>query len=263
MKLPPFRLERYFARHEFNAPHLLCVSDCQSMSAGELLDLEPGSREALERLWLGYTESPGGHGLRAGIAGLYDGFGPANVLAHVGAQEAIFTFAQACLSPGDHVVVQVPCYQSLSQVAETVGCTVTPWVAREENGWIPDLDELERLAGPGVKAIFVNSPHNPTGSRLDAAAMERVARIAAGRGCLLFSDEVYRFLEYGEASVARPACELYERAVSLGVMSKSLGLAGLRVGWAACRDTGVLAAMAQVKDYTTICGSAPDRKSVV
>jgi len=64
-------------------------------------------------------------------------------------------------------------------------------------------------------------------------------------------------MEYDEEHAPRPACELYDQAVSLGVMSKSLGLAGLRVGWVACRDKGVLEAMSVVKDYTTICGSAP------
>jgi aspartate/methionine/tyrosine aminotransferase len=256
VKLPPFELERYFAQHEFTVPHLLCVSDCESMTVGQLLDLEPGSRERFEALSLGYTEAQGGLELREEIARLYDGLAPGAVLVHVGAQEAIFTFASACLEPGDEVVVHMPCYQSLHQVAASRGCTVVPWTAREENGWIPDPDELARLVGPKTRAVILNSPHNPTGARLDRLAMERVVEIASRHGCLLFSDEVYRFLEYGPSEAAPPACDLYERAVTLGVMSKSLGLAGLRVGWVACRDKAVLAAMAQVKDYTTICGSA-------
>jgi len=257
VKFPPFLLERYFAQHEFSVPHLLCVSDCQTMSMGELLDLEPGSRQAFERLPLGYTEAPGGAELRAEIAGLYTDLPPENVLVHVGAEEAIFTFATACLDPGDEVIVHTPCYQSLHQIAASRGCTVIPWVARAEHGWAPDPDELARLVTPRTRAIVVNSPHNPTGFCLDRAAMERIVAVAARQGCLLFSDEVYRFLEYGVNESPRPACDLYERAVSLGVMSKSLGLAGLRVGWVASRDKAALAAMAAVKDYTSICGSAP------
>jgi len=257
VKLPPFLLERYFAQHEFNAPYLLCVSDCEPLTVGGLLDREPGGREALERLPLGYSESAGLPELRARIADLYEGIAPEDTLVHVGAQEAVFTFASALLEPGDEVVAHMPCYQSLFQVAAARGCRVVPWVAREAAGWKPDLDELESLVGPRTKAVIVNFPHNPTGARLDAAAFERLAGIAARHGSHLFSDEVYRFLEYGPDTVARPACELYDRAVSLGVMSKSFGLAGLRVGWAASRDRALLAAMAQVKDYTTICGTAP------
>jgi len=257
MRLPPFLLERYFAQHEFNAPHLLCVSDCQTMTAGQLLDLEPGARQAFESLPLGYTESSGGPELRGQIAALYQDIEPSDVLVHVGAQEAIFTFSSACLRPGDEVVVHTPCYQSLFQVAQSAGCAVIPWVARQEDGWALDTDELSRIAGPKTRAIFINSPHNPTGASLDNAAMSRIVEIAARRGCLLFSDEVYRFMEYGPGTVARPVCELYERGVSLGVMSKSFGLAGLRVGWVATRDAAVREAMASAKDYTTICGSGP------
>ncbi|MFP5221621.1 MAG: aminotransferase class I/II-fold pyridoxal phosphate-dependent enzyme [Acidobacteriota bacterium] len=257
MKFPPFLLERYFAQHEFSAPHLLCVSDCQTMTTGELLDLEPGSREAFERLPLGYTEASGGAELRSEIATLYENLSPENVLVHVGAQEAILTFATACLEPGDEVIVHTPCYQSLHQVAATRGCAAVPWLARAENGWAPDPDELARLVTPRTRAIVVNSPHNPTGFCLDRTAMERIVAVAARQGCLLFCDEVYRFLEHGVDEPPRPACDLYERAVSLGVMSKSLGLAGLRVGWVASRDQTVLSAMAAVKDYTSICGSAP------
>jgi aspartate/methionine/tyrosine aminotransferase len=254
---PPFRLERYFARHEFTAPRLLCVSDCETLTAGALLDFEPGARQAFENLALGYTDSHGAPGLREEIAGLYQGIGPGNALVHVGAQEAIFTFAAACLKPGDEAIIHVPCYQSLEEVARGLGCSVVPWTARMENGFVPDPDELARLVTARTRAIVVNSPHNPTGACLDASGTARVAEIAANAGCLLFSDEVYRFMEHGPGEAPRPACELYERAVSLGVMSKSFGLAGLRVGWAACRDETALAAMAAAKDYTTICGSAP------
>ena len=256
MPIAPFQLERFFARHEFSAPFLLCASDCQTLTLGDLLDLEPGARQAFDELSLGYTESDGNPSLRAGIAGLYDGLDPDRVLVHVGAQEAIYTFACACLEPGDEVVVHMPCYQSLFQVAQSIGCVIVPWLAREEDGWRLDPDDLKRLAGPRTKAVVVNSPHNPTGACLDGSAMSAVVRRCAELGCLLFSDEVYRFLEYHD-DPAPPACELYERAVSLGVMSKAYGLAGLRVGWAASRDAGVLAAMAALKDYTTICASAP------
>jgi len=257
MRLPPFRLERYFAAHEFSVKHLLCVSDCQTLTVGQLLDLEPGARQAFEALSLGYTEAPGGPGLRGEIARLYHGLTASDVLAHVGAQEAILNFASACLAPGDEVVVQTPCYQSLYQVAESLGCRVLPWESRPENGWRPDLNELTRLVGPNTRAVLLNSPHNPTGFAFTAAEMARVVEIVSVHGCLLFSDEVYRGLEYGPASAPRPACELYERAVSLGVMSKAYGLAGLRVGWVATRHEPVLAAMAAAKDYTSICGSAP------
>ena len=117
MPLRPFGLERYFARHEFSARHLLCASDCESLAIAELLALEEGAAERFLALGLGYTESLGHPALREAIAGLYDGLSPDDVLVHAGAEEAIFNFMHVALAPGDHAVVHTSCYQSLAEVA--------------------------------------------------------------------------------------------------------------------------------------------------
>ncbi|HLT59440.1 MAG: aminotransferase class I/II-fold pyridoxal phosphate-dependent enzyme [Limnochordales bacterium] len=257
MRLPEFRLERYFARYEFNVDHVLCASDCQSLAVGDLLDLAPGSRAALERLWLGYTEAPGAPALREAIARLYADIGPGDVLVHSGAQEAILVFMLAALEPGDHVIVHTPCYQSLRDVARALGCQVSPWQAREEAGWALDLDELKGLLRANTRVVVINTPHNPTGWLMSREDFEELYRITAQRGIILFSDEVYRGLEEDPARRLPAACELGPHGVSLGVLSKSYGLPGLRIGWVATRNRQVLRRMAAVKDYTTICNSAP------
>ena len=111
MKLDQFHLERYFAKHEFSAPYLLCASDCESMELGELLAMAPGSREQLSSLWLGYTESPGNPELRQAITTLYEQVTANQVLVHAGAEEAIFNFMNVALQPGDNVIVHAPYYQ--------------------------------------------------------------------------------------------------------------------------------------------------------
>ena len=257
MRLPEFRLERYFARYEFNVKHVLCASDCQSLTVGELLDLEPGAREELERLWLGYTESPGSPALRREIARLYATIGPDDVLVHSGAQEAIFVFMHAALEPGDHVIVHSPCYQSLRDVAAALGCQVSLWTAREEAGWAVDIEELKRLLRDNTRVVVLNTPHNPTGWLMPRDAFEELVRITAERGVILFSDEVYRGLEENPGERLPAACDLGPHAVSLGVLSKSYGLPGLRIGWVATHDRRLLERMAAIKDYTTICNSAP------
>jgi len=257
MRLPPFKLERYFARYEFDVEHLLCCSDCESMSVGDVLDLEPGAEERFSRHWLGYTESLGSPSLREEISRLYNDISPAEILVHSGAEEAIFLFMQALLEPGDHVVVHWPCYQSLAEVASGIGCRVTRWKAREDRGWALDLDELLDLIRPGTKAVVVNLPHNPTGHLMDREHFLEMTDLLRARGIILFSDEVYRESEYHPEDRLPAACDVYENAVSLGVMSKSYGLAGLRIGWIATRSVSVLNRMAALKDYTTICNSAP------
>ena len=113
MNLTHFKLERYFAQYEFSTKYLLCSSDCESLAVSDLLKLEPGAEQDLKRLWLGYTESQGALSLRQEISRLYASMAPDQILVHSGAEEAIFLFMQAVLQPGDHIIVQWPCYQSL------------------------------------------------------------------------------------------------------------------------------------------------------
>jgi aspartate/methionine/tyrosine aminotransferase len=257
MKIPPFKLERYFAQYEFNVEHMLCGSDCQSVTVGELLALEPEAAERFQQHGLGYTESPGSPSLRKAIAGIYRDISPDQVLVHSGAEEAIFLFMQAMLDIGDHIIVHYPCYQSLEEVARSLGCQVTRWEAREENGWALDLDELRRSLRPNTKAIVVNTPHNPTGYLMSPGDYGELHRLARERGLIVFSDEVYREAEHDPADRLPAGCDLSESAVSLGVMSKTYGLPGLRIGWVATRNPDLLRKMAALKDYTTICNSAP------
>jgi aspartate/methionine/tyrosine aminotransferase len=163
----------------------------------------------------------------------------------------------AVLEAGDHIIVHWPCYQSLGEVARSIGCQVTLWEAREKNGWALDLDELRQHLRPSTKAVVINTPHNPTGYLMSKEDFQAVNRIAQDNGLLLFSDEVYRETEYRVEDRLPAACDLGEHAISLGVMSKSYGLAGLRIGWIATHNAQVYAKMAALKDYTTICNSAP------
>ncbi|MCE9647802.1 MAG: aminotransferase class I/II-fold pyridoxal phosphate-dependent enzyme [Chloroflexi bacterium] len=257
MHLPPFKLERYFAKYEFNTEFLLCSSDCEAMSVADLLALEPGSAEKFQNVWLGYTESQGSPDLRTEICKLYTSIEPEDILVHTGAGEAIYLFMYAAFQKGDHVIVHSPGYQSLAEVARAVGCDVSPWLAREENHWALDLDELRRLLRPSTRGIVINTPHNPTGFLMSRADFEAVNKFARENNLILFSDEVYRESEYDPAARLPAACDLGEHAVSLGVTSKTYGLAGLRIGWVATRNTKIYQAMASLKDYTTICNSAP------
>ena len=257
MNLPPFKLERYFAKYEFNTEFLLCSSDCEAMSIADLFAMEAGAAEKFQQVWLGYTESQGSPALRKEICKLYETIQPEEILVHTGAEEAIFLFMHAALKENDHVIVHIPCYQSLTKVAKSIGCDVSPWQAREENNWALDLDELRHLMRSTTKAIVLNTPHNPTGYLMSHADFEAVNKFAQENNLILFSDEVYRESEYDPATRLPAACDLGEHAVSLGVTSKTYGLAGLRIGWIATKNKKIYQDMAGLKDYTTICNSAP------
>jgi aspartate/methionine/tyrosine aminotransferase len=161
------------------------------------------------------------------------------------------------LGRGDHVIVHDPCYQSLREIAVAIGCEVTKWTAQEQNNWELELNFLKSHIKTNTKAIIINCPHNPTGYLMSKEKLLQIVAIAREHGILLFSDEVYRGLEYNEEDRLPAACDVYEHAVSLGVMSKTYGLAGLRIGWIATQDQDIYRNMAAFKDYTSICNSAP------
>ena len=256
LPIETFKLERYFARYEFATRYLLGSSDCEAFTIAELLALESGAEAALRDVRLGYTESRGAPELRRAIAGLYTTIEPEHVLVHTGAEEAIYAFVRAVLSAGERVVVQTPCYQSLLSVAQHQGCDVARWQPAADPDWRWSFDELEALLGPNAQAVLVNSPHNPTGYQMSEAEFREVVRIADERGATLFSDEVYRLSEL-DVPPLPAACDLSARAVSLGVLSKSFGLPGLRIGWLASRNEGLLDRVATYKDYLSMCTSAP------
>lgn len=257
MRLPPFRIERWYERYEFTTELMLSSSDCESVSVDEVLALEDDARERLGALRLGYTEAPGSEELREAIAAIYTTVGSDDVVALAAAEEGIFAAEHAVLAPGDHAVVEVPCYESALAVARSTGAEVDVWRRSYADGWAYDLDELERVLRPDTSLVYVNTPHNPTGTSMPPAVLDRLVELCAERGAVLFCDEVYRELEHDPADRLPAACDLYDRAVSLGSVSKTYGLPGLRTGWIACRDVELRDAIVAVKLYTTICSSAP------
>ena len=257
MELTPFRIERWYERYEFTTELMLSSSDCESVAVADLLALEPDARERLDGLRLGYTEVPGSFELRGAIASLYERTGAEEVVALAAAEEGIFAVEHAVLEPGDHAVVETPCYESALALAWSTGADVDSWQRSYRDGWEHDLDALERSLRAETRLVYVNTPHNPTGTQMPRAVLDRVVELCAERGAVLFCDEVYRELEHDPAERLPAACDLYERAVSLGSVSKTYGLPGLRTGWIACRDAALREAIVAVKLYTTICSSAP------
>lgn len=257
MKLKPFLLERYFAQHEFSAPYLLSSSDCDGWALSEILSLaDPETRGLWEGLRLGYTESAGLPLLRREIATLYRGVDADDVIV-VAPQEGIHLAMHALLQKGDHVVCTHPGYQSLYEIAAAIGCDVERWQPSESEGWRFDVDRLARMLKPSTKLVIVNFPHNPTGALPPKQDYRRIAELVEARGIPLFSDEMYRLLEFEPADRLPSACTLYDKAITLSGMSKAFGMAGVRIGWLVSKDKALRARLAELKDYTTICSAAP------
>lgn len=257
MPITPFKLERYFAKYEFSTRYLLSSSDCDGLPMHDLLGLADAECRALwDNLALGYTESLGHPLLRAEIANLYEGVTAEEVLQII-PEEGIFIAMQTILRPGDHVICTFPGYQSLYQIAADQGCEVTQWRPEEEHGWRFNPEFLEEHLRPNTRLLVFNFPHNPTGSLPSQEDFTRILDFARKNDLYIFSDEMYRLLELDPAERLPSACEQYEKAVSLFGMSKTFGMAGVRLGWLVTRDRALFQKMAAYKDYTTICGSGP------
>jgi aspartate/methionine/tyrosine aminotransferase len=257
-ELPPFKLERYFALYEFKAPYILSASDCESLRLSEVLShADKETAEMWNSLSLGYTESAGHPALREEIAGIYQILKPDDTLV-LAPEEGIFIAMQTLLQPGDEVISISPAYQSLYAVAASMGCRVKKWpVQKDSHGWYLDLDELKRSLTDHTRLLVINFPHNPTGCLPERPILDAILNLAQEHGTYVFSDEMYRLLEYDLESRLPSVCDQYDRGISLSGMSKTFALPGLRIGWLASRAPGMIQRCMSFKDYTTICSSAP------
>lgn len=258
MKLPSFKLEEFWKKYEFSVPHLLCCSDTESWALSEILALADSETKSLwDSLRLGYTEAPGHPLLRGEIAFLYRNLSENQVMTFAGAEEGIYCALQVLIEPGDHFLVVEPCYQSMETLPVAFGGELSRVRLRAEHNWQLRLEEVESALRENTKLLILNYPHNPTGTLLDPDVFEGIVKLAKERGAYIFCDEVYRYLEIDETKRLPSIVDAYERGIALNVMTKSFGLAGLRVGWLACRENEFLNQALSYKLYTSICNSAP------
>ncbi len=251
-----FALEVFFSKWEFAAKFNLAGSDCENMSLAELLALAgTEDRAAYDTLSLGYTQTFGAPALRAEIARTYDSVQPEDLLCFAGAEEAIYVAMRVLLDRGDHAVVITPNYQAAETLPLSI-CEVTGVPLDIERNWELDIERLRAAIKPNTKLISINFPNNPTGKIIPHATFDAIVELCRSRGLWLFSDEVYRLIERDAAMRLPQAVDAYERGISLNVMSKAYGLAGLRIGWLACKERATLVRFERYKHFLSICNSA-------
>lgn len=262
--LPDFKLEAHFSRWEFKARYHMTASDAESLSLRDLLAMAtPAEREAFEGLWLGYTETFGAPDLRAAIAGTYERRAAGDILCFAGASEGIFAANTVLLDRDSHAIVVTPNYQSHETLPLAI-CMATGVPLDPDDDWSLDIDRVAAAVRPNTRLVAINFPHNPTGAILARDRFEALIELCRKHGLYLFSDEVFRGLGRTGAAHLPQAADVYERGLSLNVMSKAYGLPGLRIGWIACADRDILSRMERMKHYLSICNAAPsERLSVI
>lgn len=254
MKL--FETEEYFGRYEFSQPYLLAASDCDSVSIAELLALGGGTLGELANVRLGYTTMEGSEELRASISLLYATVRPEQILILGSPVEGIYVTMRTLLSAGDHVVVLAPAYDALLNLPQEIGCTISRWHLKNNgNSWALDFPELEGLLARKTRLLAINFPHNPTGFLPSKDELARIVQLCRTYNVTLFSDEMYKGLEYAPNDALPSVADVDAAAVTLRGASKSLGLPGLRLGWLTIKDPSLYRNTMNTKAYTSMCAT--------
>ena len=254
MRIREFGVERWLYTYE-NACELNLAETCvESLTLGELLKIA-GKEESLlaeiSPMKLTYGVIDGTERLRGAIASLHENQRAENVLITHGAIGANALLYETLVEPGDRVIAVAPTYQQHHSIPESLGAKVDVLRLREQNGFLPDLDELKAMIAPSTRAIVINNPNNPTGSLMDREFLAEIARIARSCGAYVLSDEVYRGADQEGDGFTASIADLYEKGVSTGSMSKTWSLAGLRLGWIVA-PLGLLRRVQIHRDYNTI-----------
>ena len=213
----------------------------------------------LAGLKLTYGDITGYPPLKEGIASLYRGLKGENVITTHGAAGANHHLFLSLLSPGDKVVSVMPTYQQLYSIPRSLGARVEILKLRKENAFLPDLDELESLVGNDTKLVCINNPNNPSGALIDAETLGNIVEIARRAGAYLMADEVYRHLTQDD-TYSESVADMYEKGISVGSMSKTFSMAGLRLGWIATRDEKAMREFLTHRDYDHISSGMLDER---
>jgi aspartate/methionine/tyrosine aminotransferase len=255
MKLPPFLLDQWLAAHEFAEPPIrfnLASSTGPAWTLRELLELGGDiARRDLEATRLSYAPPQGSLALRERIAALH-GVTAADVVVLTGASEALLALTCHFAEPGASIVLPKPCYPALPVMARAWGMTVRHYELNPERGFAQAADDVLAAVDASTRAVFVNTPHNPTGAVMSAVEQRRLAQALDARGIALIVDEVYHPLYFGDAV---PSAASLPTTIVLGDFAKALSIPGLRIGWLIDRDAKRREAMVDARSYFTISGS--------
>lgn len=262
MEIKPFAVEEWMNEYETGARYNIAETCVDSISLDELFELSGMDRDeffsAISGKRLTYGDIYGSKELLDGISKLYRDIKSSEIVPTHGAAGANHHVFYSLVSAGDRVISIMPTYQQLYSIPESLGATVDIIKLRSENGYLPDIDEIEALVKPNTKMICINNPNNPTGAVMPEEMLERIVQIARRSGAYLLCDEVYRHLTQQDGWSVSVA-DIYEKGISVSSMSKVFSLAGIRMGWIATKDEDALRSFRSHRDYDLIsCGMIDD-----
>ncbi|MGH2401724.1 MAG: aminotransferase class I/II-fold pyridoxal phosphate-dependent enzyme [Candidatus Limnocylindria bacterium] len=256
--MPPSGIRRFFDM-------LAEMKDVISLTIGEpdFTTPEPITRAAIESLEAGethYTANGGMIELRELIAqNLRHRYGVdydprTELIITVGASEGVDASLRATINPGDEVIYHEPCFVAYAPCIQLAGGTAIAVSTTDATDFRVTAPMIEAAVTGRTKAIFLGYPNNPTGAALDRDELGAIARVADEHDLLVYSDEIYDRLVYGDhthtAFSALPG--MRERTVLLGGFSKSYAMTGWRIGYVAA-PADLMTGIAKVHQYGIMC----------
>jgi aspartate aminotransferase len=173
------------------------------------------------------------------------------VMVTSGGIHGVFCICQGLLEPGDEVLVPDPEWPPAQGNIACAHAVPVGYPLHESLGWRPDVDEMRRLVTPKTRAIYVNSPSNPTGGVLTRADLEAIAALATERNLWVISDEAYEDVVFeGEHISIASLPGMYERTIPLYTFSKTYAITGLRLAYIAVRDPQIRDRVRKMLFYT-------------
>lgn len=254
MKIAPFKIEEWMNVYEAGALIDLTTTCIAPISVRELCGRI--SSDVLD-LKLDYGEITGSNRLKCAIQSIYTNQDIKNItVTHgaIGANQLIFL---SLLEKGDEVVCVVPTYQQHYSIPESIGANVKLYFLKEENSWLPDVGELSKVVTSKTKLLCINNPNNPTGAVIPNPLLKEIVDMASKRNVWILSDEAYRGLNLIGNPYSESVADIYPRGISVGSMSKTYSLPGLRVGWICARED-LIAEVNHQRQYNTISVSGLD-----
>ena len=254
MQIEPFGVEIWMNEWETKCEWNLAETCVESLTIAELLALAGKNEASLSELMtmkMTYGAIEGSDRLRTAIATLYVRQEAGNVVVTHGAIGANMLVHKTLVEAGDRVISVVPTYQQHYSIPASIGADVHHLQLREENNFLPDLNELRALALPGTRLIAINNPNNPTGALMDEAMLQEIVGIARSVGAWILCDEVYRGTNQEGCGMTASIADIYEKGISTASVSKAFSLAGLRLGWIAATEE-LLQKVSRHRDYDTI-----------
>lgn len=254
MKIKEFGVEIWMNAYETQCAYNLAETCVESITVEQLLELSGKKDSILDELLpmkMTYGAIEGSERLRTVVASLYNQQQPSNVIITHGAIGANALVHETLVEPGDHVICIGPTYQQHYSIPESYGADVSILRLREENAFLPDLEELKGMVRSNTRLIALNNPNNPTGALMDRALLLQVVEIARSVDAWLLCDEVYRGIDQQGDGYTVSIADLYEKGISTASMSKAYSLAGLRLGWIVAPEE-LIHAVSIHRDYNTI-----------